>query len=35
MNRIRYCLRFARYLAIHRNIESVRWCLAHEGTSWN
>jgi len=32
--RIRYCVRFARYLAIHRNIENVRWVLACEGTQW-
>ena len=33
--RARYCIRFARYLAIHRNIENVRWVLACEGTTWN
>jgi hypothetical protein len=32
--RIRYIVRFIRYLAIHRNIESARWCLAYEGIKW-
>ncbi len=33
--RARYCIRFLRFLAIHRNIKSVRWVLACEGTTWN
>ncbi len=35
MRRIRYIVKFARDLVIHRNIESVRWVLAHEGETWH